>query len=241
MCLPAPTCHYRSAMASRRDPRNVAERAAAKLQAVCSELANIRDDIGPEEWLLLRARIGKLLAGFNNELGVLDESFGMTSAQDRIIRYLQLRRGEVVTKDEISGVAGISAWARRVRELREDHGWVIHTVHTMPRLGPGQYVLATDKCDPGLARAWLLAREKAKLKARGGRVPAKARVLEFLKAVHPRPADPALLAHVAASAAEATRAIDELERDGWSIVRLSLDDPVNPGGISLGNLDSLNS
>lgn len=224
-------------MASRRHPRLVADRATAKLHAVCSELLSIDDGITPEEWLLLRARIGKLLAGFNHELGGLDTEFGMTSAQDRIIRYLLLRRGEVVTKDEISGVAGISAWARRVRELREDHGWVIHTVHTMPRLGPGQYVLATDKCDPGLARAWLFAREKAKLKARGGKLPAKARVLEFLKAVHPRPADPSLLAHVAASATEATRAIEELERDGWSIVRLSSNDPVNPGGISLGNLD----
>jgi len=225
-------------MAPPTQPRRVADRAAAKLQAACAELSSVGDDIGPEDWLLLRARIGRLLAGFNSELGVLDESFGMTSAQDRIIRYLLLRQGEVVTKDEISGVAGISAWARRVRELREDHGWVIHTVHTMPRLGPGQYVLATDKCDPGLARAWLLAREKAKLKVRGGRVPAKARVLDFLKAVHPRPADPALLAHVAASATEATRAIEELERDGWSIVRLSAEDLVNPGGISLGSLKS---
>lgn len=223
-------------MANRRHPRLVAERATARLHAICLELSSIDDGITPEDWLLLRARIGRMLAGFNTELSALDESFGMTSAQDRIIRYLLLRRGEVVTKDEISGVAGISAWARRVRELREDHGWLIHTVHTMPRLGPGQYVLATDKCDPGLARAWLLAREKAKLKARGGKVPAKARVLEFLKAVQPRPADPSLLAHVAASATEATRAIEELERDGWSIVRLSADDPVNPGGISLGSL-----
>lgn len=220
---------------ARRSPEQVASKAAAKLQAACSELAAIDDGITSEDWLLLRARIGRLLGAFNHELGGLDEAFGMTSAQERIIQYMRLRKGQVITKEEISGVAGISAWARRVRELREDHGWVIHTVHTMPHLGPGQYVLASDVRDPSLARAWLLAREKAKLKTRGGKLPPKARVLEFLKAVHPRPADLSLLAHVASSVAEATSAVDALERDGWTIVRLPASDLLNPGGISLGS------
>lgn len=56
------------------------------------------------------------------------------SARDRILRYFEQREGEVVHADEIAAVAGIHAWARRIRELR-DAG------HPIEHLGAGRYVM----------------------------------------------------------------------------------------------------
>lgn len=56
------------------------------------------------------------------------------SAKERILRYLEQREGEVVHADELAEVAGIHAWARRIRELR-DQGYPIE------HLGGGRYVM----------------------------------------------------------------------------------------------------
>ena len=113
------------------------------------------------------ARLGHILADFNGDIGIIDRQFGMPGAQARILRFFQLRQGQVVTKDEISGVAGIHEWARRVRGLREDDGWAIHSATTLDGLSPGEYLLASAQPDPKLAEAWTLARQMRQLKTRG--------------------------------------------------------------------------
>lgn len=42
------------------------------------------------------------------------------AARDRIRRYLIANVGEIIPAEELAEVAGISEWARRVRELRAD-------------------------------------------------------------------------------------------------------------------------
>jgi biotin operon repressor len=42
------------------------------------------------------------------------------SARERILAYLSANQDRWVTGDELAEVAGISEWARRVRELRQD-------------------------------------------------------------------------------------------------------------------------
>jgi biotin operon repressor len=42
------------------------------------------------------------------------------SGRSRILRLLQHRAGQEVSGEEIAEVAGISEWARRIRELRAD-------------------------------------------------------------------------------------------------------------------------
>src|SRR4051794_2610954 len=48
------------------------------------------------------------------------------SGRERILIYLQRYPSQVVDGDELLVVSGIDDWARRVRELRVEHGWWIY-------------------------------------------------------------------------------------------------------------------
>lgn len=72
-------------------------------------------------------------------------------ARTRILRYLQDHAGEIVTGEEIARVSGIQEWARRVRELRVEHGYEIS------ELGGSRYRLEDDEPNIDRARQWKLA------------------------------------------------------------------------------------
>ncbi|MBI1274426.1 HNH endonuclease [bacterium] len=56
--------------------------------------------------------------------------------------------------DELREVAGnISEWARRVRELRTEEGYLILTHNDRSELKPGEYLLETPKPQPAFERA----------------------------------------------------------------------------------------
>lgn len=64
------------------------------------------------------------------------------SARDRILIYLKENVGQVVTGKELAEVGGISEFARRIRELRHEHGgWQISTGMNRSDLRPDEYVL----------------------------------------------------------------------------------------------------
>lgn len=65
------------------------------------------------------------------------------SALDRIQSYLEAQVGEVVTRDQIDYVARIKEGSRRVRELRDEHGWPIASHIDEPSLRPGEYRLVS--------------------------------------------------------------------------------------------------
>jgi len=61
--------------------------------------------------------------------------------------------GRVMESDELRLVAGnISEWARRIRELRTEEGYLILTNNDRSDLKPGQYLLETAKPQPAFAR-----------------------------------------------------------------------------------------
>jgi len=64
-------------------------------------------------------------------------------SKERIRQFLQAHVGEIVTSIQIrdSIGTGVSEWARRLRELREDEGWPILTHHDSAELRPGEYRL----------------------------------------------------------------------------------------------------
>lgn len=65
-----------------------------------------------------------------------------TSARKKIGRFLQSRVGETVTARQLQEAAGnVTEWARRLRELRSDHGWKISSHLDRADLKPGEYVL----------------------------------------------------------------------------------------------------
>jgi Helix-turn-helix domain len=198
--------------------RKALSRASGYLEAIATQLGEVDDThLDADEWLHLRAQIGTHMAEFTRAVEQVDRIVGTTGARSRIIRYLQLRLNQTVTKEELSGVAGIYEWARRIRELRVDQGWAIQSSVTRRDLRAGEYVLELDHPDAELSRNWTVARQMRKLKTLGGLPSPKTRVLEFLKAIYPSSADAEQVAHVAGSAKLRDRCLAELADDGWSI------------------------
>ena len=75
------------------------------------------------------------------------------SARDRLREHFLLHIGRVMDGDELRPIAkGISEWARRIRELRDQEGLQIHTDHDRSDLKPGQYVLVSAKPMPAFER-----------------------------------------------------------------------------------------
>jgi biotin operon repressor len=69
-------------------------------------------------------------------------------AVERIQAFLMARVGEIVTRDEIDYVARIKEGSRRVRELRDEHGWPIDSNIDEPQLKPGEYrLVSADPAD----------------------------------------------------------------------------------------------
>lgn len=94
-------------------------RAAARMiNSVADALdANRRDGLGEH----LDSATAQL-RGLRRELFGPRELTG--SARDRLAAHLTLHAGQWVQGTELAEVSGISAWARRLRELRAD-GWAI--------------------------------------------------------------------------------------------------------------------
>ena len=65
------------------------------------------------------------------------------SAKDRIRQFLVAHTGEVVTSYDLRAAVGpgVTEWARRLRELRNDDGWPIRSNNDDDTLRPGEYRL----------------------------------------------------------------------------------------------------
>jgi Restriction endonuclease len=75
-----------------------------------------------------------------------------TGAKDKLRTFFLAHISEVLDSDTLREVAGISEWARRVRELRNEEGYQILTHHDRSALKPGQYILENPKPQPAFAR-----------------------------------------------------------------------------------------
>jgi hypothetical protein len=119
---------------------------AAELARDLQDLSR-RPELSAEDWLVSLGRIGARLADLHRMVNEVSPALGLPAgAHDRLLAYMKVRVGEVVTKDELAGVAGISEWARRIRELRVEQGWPISTNANREDLRPGEYVLeATER------------------------------------------------------------------------------------------------
>lgn len=85
-------------------------------------------------------------------------------SKQRIRQFLRAHVGEVVTSIQLRDAAGagVSEWARRVRELREDEGWKILTHNDRADLKPGEYLLVEQ---PSSANIKFSRNISAKLRA----------------------------------------------------------------------------
>jgi hypothetical protein len=74
-------------------------------------------------------------------------------ARDRIREFLIANVGKVVTTQKLRKVGGISEYARRIRELRDEEGYQIKSHVDRAELKPGEYILETLDRNPVIARA----------------------------------------------------------------------------------------
>ncbi len=91
------------------------------LQKLREVLETFENEINDND---VRARVIALLPAFDTlrELGKSLITKGLSiSARDRLLKYFQTYPGTVLREKELALVAGISEWARRVRELRYSH------------------------------------------------------------------------------------------------------------------------
>lgn len=66
--------------------------------------------------------------------------------------YLLEHVGEVLESDTLREIAGTSEWGRRIRELRNEEGYLILSHNDRAGLKPGQYILLSSKPGPAFAR-----------------------------------------------------------------------------------------
>jgi biotin operon repressor len=69
------------------------------------------------------------------------------SGMERIAALFDANVGDVVNREQIDYVGRIAEASRRVRELRDEHGWPIDSHVDDPTLGPGEYRLTSNDPD----------------------------------------------------------------------------------------------
>jgi hypothetical protein len=75
-------------------------------------------------------------------------------ARGKLRAHFLANIGRVMSSDELRCIAdNQSEWARRVRELRTEEGYLILTHNDISELKPGQYVLENPKPQPAFERA----------------------------------------------------------------------------------------
>jgi len=62
-------------------------------------------------------------------------------ARTKLREYFITNVGKVLNSEQLREIAGISEWARRIRELRNESGMNIQTHNDRSDLKPGQYIL----------------------------------------------------------------------------------------------------
>ncbi|MEW6531669.1 MAG: HNH endonuclease [Thermodesulfobacteriota bacterium] len=102
----------------------------------------------PSQYVLLRDEKDREAAHRWHVANAIRKKRG--SVRDKVLEFLRENVGQAVTNEELRYVAGNKTeWARRVRELRTEHGWPIATKTTgQPGLGVGSYVLQADRQSP---------------------------------------------------------------------------------------------
>lgn len=77
----------------------------------------------------------------DQEINLFVALFQERSGKGRIREYLKDKTGEPVRSEMLARISGISEYARRVRELRNEEGFVIDSTRTRSELGQNDYYM----------------------------------------------------------------------------------------------------
>jgi hypothetical protein len=158
------------------------------------------------------------------------------AARDRILYYFRKYPRTIISGDELLVISGIQEYARRVRELRVQFGWVIASGVTIKEMNeaedtevsgefvamrPSEYVLLEAEQDREAALRWNMANT---IRKQQGSV--RDKILRFLKATVARGVTSEELRYVAGDKTEWARRVRELRTEfGWPIVTKSTGRP----------------
>ncbi len=119
--------------------------AQASLAAAADRLDRLLslDRVTVDTWQDAAADVGTSMAEARRHLETINGKLGCASATEALLKYFQTRVGEVVTGAQLEGVAAISSWSRRVRELGEKHGRPIDSGVERVELRPDKYMLTS--------------------------------------------------------------------------------------------------
>jgi hypothetical protein len=169
---------------------------------------------------------------------------GVASARERIVLYFRKYPKQVLDGDELMVVSGIGEWARRVRELRVQHGWRIAsgvTLHEtveeegpealedlgVTRIKPDQYILLDEDQDREAAYRWHVANE-----IRETQLSVRNKILAFFRRNIGKSVTNEELRYVANNRSEWARRVRELRtEEGWPIATRTTGRPDLPIGV----------
>jgi 5-methylcytosine-specific restriction endonuclease McrA len=153
------------------------------------------------------------------------------SARGRILHYFQQYPRTIISNREIMIISGISEWARRVRELRQDFGWTIINglaIQEMIEAGDlpqdndladcasmtkDDYIMLENEQDREAAHRWKVANDIRK--GSGG---AQSKILAFLLENVGNPVSGEELRYVTKNKTEWARRTRELRtEEGWQV------------------------
>ena len=200
--------------------RRTAQAAGSNSEKIRAELVALLENFAGElkRPQRLREKVKELVPAnrLMSNLGI--SFFDEKSARDRILSYLQQFVELEISSEELAVVAGISEFARRIRELRTEYGWPIATGVTMSEesgrdLSPDVYLLLSGEQDRDAAFRWKTAHD-----IRNSKEPIKVRLTKFFLANVGKKITNEELRYVAGDATEWARRVRELRsEEGWSI------------------------
>ena len=167
-----------------------------------------------------------------------------SSAMERILSYFQKYLRVVINGEELMVVAGISEWARRVRQLRKEFGWSIVSGVTAKEMAeeeefslPGidaarmkvdEYILMEEGQDRDAAFRWNTANSIRRNKDTN----VHEKLVEYLRANLGKRVSGEELRYVAGDQSDWARRVRELRTEqGWQIVTKTTGMPDLPVGV----------
>ncbi len=177
--------------------------------------------------------------------GSLIRDEDVNSAKERILAYLKRYTRTLVQGDELMVVAGISEYARRIRELRVQCGWQVLSgavvkkmveegdlqleeikANSLKEMKTDTYVLMSDEEDRDGAHRWNIANEIRKKK-----VGMKEKIIEYFRKNVGKVVTGEEIAYLANGNSEWARRCRELRtEEGWPIATKSSGRPDLPVG-----------
>ncbi len=224
----------------RRSQTDTPEKLRAELVGLLQDFENVLESKRLREKVRALIPVNHLLRDLGSSL---IDGETPSAARDRILAYFRQFPRTLLEGDELMVVAGISEYARRIRELRVEFGWPIISGKSLldmsqedelpesqfasENIRPDTYYLAGETQDREAAFRWKLANDIRKKK-----LSVQDKILEFLRQNVGKPITGEELKYLAKNRSEWARRVRELRTEkGWPVATRNSGSPALPVGV----------